>query len=94
MPPMLNTPIVVVLKLIPEAGLVAFENVTISLFVVNVEFPGKAPVFQFVVVLQAVDVVPVHVASAAFKTSNLPEKMKNNARIRIALATPPKRVKG
>ena len=94
MPPMLKTPVVDVLKLIPAAGSLAIENVTMSVLVVDVEFPGKAPVFQFVVVLHAVLVVPVHVASAAFKTSNLPEKMKNNARIRIELAVPPNRVKG
>ena len=56
--------------------------------------PGKADVFQLVVVSHVLLVAPVHVAFAAFKTSNLPEKMKNNARIRIELAVPLNRVKG
>jgi hypothetical protein len=83
-----------VLKLIPIPALVATANVTMSVLVVVPLPPGKAPVFQLVVVSHALLVVPVHVASAAFKTSNLPEKMKSKARSRIELDVPPKRVKG
>ena len=82
------------LKLRPIAGLVAIAKVAMSVLVVVPLPPGKADVFQLVVVSHVLLVVPVHVASAAFKTSNLPEKMKNNARIRIELAVPPNRVKG
>ena len=82
------------LKLRPIAALVATANVAMSVLVVVPLPPGKAPVFQLLVVYHALLVVPVHVAFAAFKTSNLPEKMKRKARSRIALDVPPKRVKG
>ena len=82
------------LKLRPIAALVATAKVAMSVLVVVPLPPGTADVFQLVVVSHVLLVVPVHVASAAFKTSNLPEKMKSRARSRIALAVPPKRVKG
>ena len=93
MPPIEKTPSVALLKFMPTADPFAVLNVTISVFVVTVELPGNAAGLQFAVVLQAVLDGETHVASAAFKTSNRLDKMKINAR-RIALAVPPKRVKG
>ena len=67
----------VVLKLIPTLEFVATLKVTISVFVAEVELPGKALVFQLLFVLHAVE-PPVHDASAAFRFPVYPSNTANN----------------
>lgn len=66
-----------VLKLIPTAEFAATLKVTISVFVAEVELPGKALVSQLPDVLHAVE-PPVHDASAAFRFPVYPSIITNN----------------
>jgi hypothetical protein len=78
----------VVLKLIPTLEFVATLKVTISVFVAEVELPGKALVFQLEVVLHATE-PPFHDASAAFRFPVYPSITANSPTHFPSLKTEP-----